>query len=183
MPLGTIVGGFLGGPHGRGALLDVADAGQVFVELRPVAGADDSGPIQPDVRALDSLNPRDTGIQKAQAGGLTTVNIMPGSGHLLSGQTVYVKLRDGRTVDDLLITNADGSVAGGIKMANGTNPQRQAPFAGTRGKAAALMRAQLHRAHALGHRLSSSIDRTSSGMNERRSSEARSSSSEARSRK
>lgn len=111
-----------------------------------VAGADGSGPIQPEVRALDAINPLDPGIQKAQAGGITTVNVMPGSGHLLSGQTIYLKLRDGRTVDDLAIRNADGSIAGGIKMANGTNPQRDPPFAGTRGKAAALMRAQLHRA-------------------------------------
>ncbi len=118
-----------------------------------VAGADGSGPIQPEVRALDSINPRDPGIQKAQAGGITTVNIMPGSGHLLSGQTVYVKLRDGRIVDDLLIKNADGSIAGGIKMANGTNPQRDPPFAGTRGKAAALMRAQLHRAREYQHKV------------------------------
>lgn len=111
-----------------------------------VAGADGSGPIQPEVRALDSIDPRDPGIQKAQAGGITTVNVMPGSGHLLSGQTVYLKLRDGRTVDDLAIRNADGSIAGGLKMANGTNPQKDPPFAGTRGKAAALVRAQFHRA-------------------------------------
>jgi imidazolonepropionase-like amidohydrolase len=111
-----------------------------------VAGADDSGPIQPEVRALDSINPRDPGIQKAQAGGLTCVNVMPGSGHLLSGQTVYLKLRDAHTIEGLLIHNEDGSLAGGIKMANGTNPQRKQPFPGTRGKAAALMRAQLHRA-------------------------------------
>ncbi len=111
-----------------------------------VAGADSSGPIQPEVRALDAIDPRDPGIQKAQAGGITTANVMPGSGHLLSGQTIYLKLRDGRTVDELTILNADGGVAGGIKMANGTNPQRDAPFPGTRGKAAALVRAQLHRA-------------------------------------
>jgi imidazolonepropionase-like amidohydrolase len=111
-----------------------------------VAGADASGPIQPEVRALDSINPRDPGIQKAQAGGITTVNIMPGSGHLLSGQTIYVKLRDARTVEEMAIRNADGGIAGGIKMANGTNPQKDAPFPGTRGKSAALMRAQLHRA-------------------------------------
>ncbi|MBL9075898.1 MAG: amidohydrolase family protein [Planctomycetes bacterium] len=111
-----------------------------------VAGADGSGPIQPEVRALDSIDPRDPGIQKAQAGGITTANVMPGSGHLLSGQTVYLKLRDGRTVDDLLIRTADGGIAGGLKMANGTNPQRDPPFAGTRGKAAALVRAQFHRA-------------------------------------
>jgi imidazolonepropionase-like amidohydrolase len=111
-----------------------------------VAGADGSGPIQPEVRALDSINPRDPGIQKAQAGGITTANVMPGSGHLLSGQTVYLKLRDGRTVDELLIRDAAGAPAGGIKLANGTNPQRDAPFPGTRGKAAALIRAQFHRA-------------------------------------
>lgn len=111
-----------------------------------VAGADGSGPIQPEVRALDSIDPRDPGIQKAQAGGITTVNVMPGSGHLLSGQTIYLKLREGRTVDDLTIANADGSLAWGVKMANGTNPQRDPPFAGTRGKAAALVRAQFHRA-------------------------------------
>ncbi len=111
-----------------------------------VAGADGSGPIQPEVRALDAINARDPGIQKAQAGGITTVNVMPGSGHLLSGQTIYLKLRDAKTVEELAIRNDDGSVAGGIKMANGTNPQKDPPFPGTRGKAAALLRAQLHRA-------------------------------------
>jgi len=63
-------------------------------------GADSSAPLQPDVRILDSINVRDSRIKKARAGGLTTVNIMPGSGHLLSGQTLYVKLRDAKTVDD-----------------------------------------------------------------------------------
>ena len=68
------------------------------------------------------------GIQKAQAGGITTVNVMPGSGHLLSGQTVYVKLRDGkRTIDDLLIPNPETGLTGGMKMANGTNSRRKPP--------------------------------------------------------
>src|SRR5690606_10094236 len=75
-----------------------------------VAGADSSGPIQPEVRALDSINARDPGIQKAQAGGITTVNVMPGSGHLLSGQTIYMKLRDANTMEELAVRNADGSI-------------------------------------------------------------------------
>ena len=58
-------------------------------------GADRSAPIQPDARVLDSLNMRDARVQKAQAGGITTANIMPGSGHLMSGQTLYLKLREG----------------------------------------------------------------------------------------
>jgi imidazolonepropionase-like amidohydrolase len=103
-------------------------------------GGDASGPIQPDVRVLDSINVRDAGFRKAVAGGLTTLNIMPGSGHLLSGQTVYAKLRKASTIDDILIRDATGRPLGGMKMANGTNSQRDPPFPGTRSKSAALVR-------------------------------------------
>jgi len=104
------------------------------------AGADTSAPIQPEARVLDAIDVRDASIQKAQAGGITTANIMPGSGHLISGQTLYLKLRDGNVIDDLLITNKAGRVAGGLKMANGTNSRRDPPFPGTRAKSAALVR-------------------------------------------
>jgi len=103
-------------------------------------GGDGSGPIQPDVRILDSINVRDAGFRKCRAGGLTTLNIMPGSGHLLGGQTVYVKLRPADTIDDMLYRDAEGRMRHGMKMANGTNPQSDPPFPGTRGKAAALVR-------------------------------------------
>jgi imidazolonepropionase-like amidohydrolase len=99
-----------------------------------------SGPIQPEARVLDSIDVRATSLPRARAGGLTTVNVMPGSGHLVSGQTVYLKLREGRTIEELALRNGDGSVAGGLKMANGTNSIRSAPFPGTRGKSAALVR-------------------------------------------
>lgn len=107
-----------------------------------IGGGDGSGPIQPDVRIYDSLNPLDSGFRRAVAGGLTTLNIMPGSGHLLSGQTVYVKLRTARTIEDMMIRDEHGNPAGGIKMANGTNSHREPPFPGTRGKSAALVRAR-----------------------------------------
>jgi imidazolonepropionase-like amidohydrolase len=110
------------------------------------SGADSSSPIQPAVRILDAINPLDTGIQKAQAGGVTTVNVMPGSGHLLSGQTLYLKLRDGRTVDDIALRDAAGNYLGGMKMANGTNSRRDPPFPGSRAKAAALVREQFVKA-------------------------------------
>lgn len=109
-------------------------------------GADGSAPIQPDVRVLDSMNVRASTVQKARAGGITTVNVMPGSGHLSSGQTLYLKLRPGQTIDDLPIKLDDGRIAGGLKMANGTNPRRNAPFPGTRAKAAALVREQFIKA-------------------------------------
>ncbi|MEJ7607821.1 MAG: hypothetical protein WKF37_16505 [Bryobacteraceae bacterium] len=111
-----------------------------------VEGADASNPIQPDARVLDSVDVRDSRIQKAQAGGVTTANLMPGSGHLLSGQTLYLKLRDGRVIDDLLINLPDGRIAGGIKMANGTNSRKAAPFPGTRAKSSALVREQFIKA-------------------------------------
>jgi imidazolonepropionase-like amidohydrolase len=106
-----------------------------------VAGADSSSPIQPEIRVSDSIDVRDTSIDKARAGGITTVNLMSGSGHLLSGQTAYLKLRKGNTVEDLSIKLPDGSFARGVKMANGTNSIRDnGPFPGTRGKSAALVR-------------------------------------------
>ncbi len=107
------------------------------------SGGDGSGPIQPDTRILDSLDVRDVRLQKTRAGGITTVNVMPGSGHLISGQTLYLKLRPARTIEDLLIPLPDGTPAGGLKMANGTNSIRETgPFPGTRGKSAALVREQ-----------------------------------------
>ncbi|GMM93453.1 amidohydrolase family protein [Qipengyuania sp. MTN3-11] len=106
-----------------------------------VAGADSSSPIQPEVRAMDSINPRDASIAKARAGGVTTANVMPGSGHLMSGQTFYMKLRDGNTIEDIAFFWPDGAVMGGMKMANGTNPMRATGgFPGTRAKSAALVR-------------------------------------------
>jgi imidazolonepropionase-like amidohydrolase len=111
-----------------------------------IGAADGSGPIQPGVRVYDSINVHDSGFRRAVAGGLTTLNIMPGSGHLISGQTVYVKLRfengHPRTIDDLLIRDEQGQGIGGLKMANGTNSMRAAPFPGTRGKSAFLVREQ-----------------------------------------
>lgn len=103
-------------------------------------GADASAPIQPGVRMLDALNCRDSGLQRAQAGGITTLNIMSGSGHLMSGQTIYVKNRDVNTVEELCYRFADGEPMGGMKMANGTNSHRPPPFPETRGKSAALVR-------------------------------------------
>jgi len=109
-----------------------------------IGGADGSSPIQPGVRIYDSINVRDSGFKRAVAGGLTTLNIMPGSGHLISGQTVYVKLRfaDGgpKKIDDLFIVDDQGNPLGGLKMANGTNSMDAPPFPGTRAKSALLVR-------------------------------------------
>jgi imidazolonepropionase-like amidohydrolase len=115
-------------------------------------GNEMSGPVQPGLRALDAIWPADPGIRMALAGGVTTVNIMPGSGNVIGGQTLYVKLR-GNTVEQMRIfgKKSDGSeILGGLKMANGENPKgygknRQvAPF--TRMKVASLQREQFVKA-------------------------------------
>src|SRR5262245_40276409 len=109
-------------------------------------GNEASGPVQPGLRALDAINPDDPGIRMAVAGGVTTANIMPGSGNVIGGQTVYVKLR-GRTVEEMRIP---GTV-GGLKMANGENPkrfnfERRKAAPATRMKLAALQREQFVKA-------------------------------------
>ncbi|WP_205689456.1 amidohydrolase family protein [Aurantiacibacter odishensis] len=106
-----------------------------------VSGADSSAAIQPDVRALDSINVRDSSIARARSGGVTTANIMPGSGHLMSGQTFYMHLTEGNTIEELAWMDDDGKVLGGMKMANGTNPLRESPaFPSTRARSAAMVR-------------------------------------------
>ena len=107
-----------------------------------VAGGDSSSPIQPETRVLDSINVRDSGFDRSRAGGVTTANLMPGSGHLISGQTLYVKLREGNTIESIAYRRADGRIDGGLKMANGTNSRRDPPFPGTRAKSASLVRAK-----------------------------------------
>lgn len=103
-------------------------------------GGDGSNPIQPDARALDAINPESDGFKKALAGGITTINVMPGSGLLMSGQTVYLKMRPAKKIEDMLIINEKG-VYGGMKMANGTNSIRNGNgFPGTRAKSASLVR-------------------------------------------
>lgn len=109
-------------------------------------GNEGSGPVQPGLRAIDAIWPEDPGIRMALAGGVTTANIMPGSGNVIGGQTLYVKLR-GKTVEEMRI--ADAKVLGGLKMANGENPKGYgkrglAPV--TRMKVATLQREQFVKA-------------------------------------
>jgi imidazolonepropionase-like amidohydrolase len=117
-------------------------------------GGDRSGPTHPDVRILDALDARDPGFRRALAGGITTVNVMPGSGLLISGQTAYLKLRGGGTIYELLFCGDPlTEVCGGLKMANGTNPIGAAPMPATRARSAALVRAEFLRAREYQDRL------------------------------
>jgi len=106
------------------------------------SGGDRSKALHPDVRILDAIDVRAENFWKARAGGITTINVMPGSGHLMSGQTVYLKPRlAGADVEDyLLCTDGEPRICGGLKMANGTNSRRDPPFPGTRARSASMVR-------------------------------------------
>jgi len=105
-------------------------------------GGDGSAALHPDVRIMDTIKPGSDSFKRALSGGVTTANIMPGSGHLMSGQTVYVKLKDANTIEDMLVySDEEAEIYGGLKMANGTNSLRgSGPFPGTRAQSSAMVR-------------------------------------------
>lgn len=104
-------------------------------------GGDYSSSLHPDVRIMDTIDPRSKTFRKVVSGGITSVNIMPGSGLLMSGQTVYVKPKPADTIEEMLIVvDEETGIYGGLKMANGTNPLRENGSPGTRAKSAAMVR-------------------------------------------
>jgi imidazolonepropionase-like amidohydrolase len=76
-------------------------------------------PITPHVRALDAIHGGDPAIERAVAGGVTTVQVLPGSANLVGGQSAVLKLRGG-TAEAMLFEGAPP----GLKMAFGENPKR-----------------------------------------------------------
>jgi imidazolonepropionase-like amidohydrolase len=114
----------------------------VYSEISGPEGADGNemtDPITPHVRALDSLNWFDPGFQEAVANGVTTVQILPGSGNVIGGQGVVVKTWGAGPGERILLEPS------GIKMALGENPKRvygqKKKVPSTRLGSAALMRA------------------------------------------
>jgi imidazolonepropionase-like amidohydrolase len=78
-------------------------------------------PISPQVDALDSVYPQDPAFKRAAAGGVTTVQILPGSGNLIGGKAVTLHvIPNAVTVDEMVFREAPR----GIKMALGENPKR-----------------------------------------------------------
>ena len=77
-----------------------------------------TSPVTAQVRAMDAINPADLGFRDAITGGVLNVNVNPGSGNPIGGQTVALKCW-GRTVDEMLLREPAG-----IKSALGENPKR-----------------------------------------------------------
>ena len=75
-------------------------------------------PVTAQVRALDAINPAEQGFRDAIGGGVLAVNVNPGSGNPVGGQTVALKCW-GRTVDEMVLRQPSG-----MKSALGENPKR-----------------------------------------------------------
>jgi imidazolonepropionase-like amidohydrolase len=75
-------------------------------------------PVTAQVRAIDAINPADLGFRDAIMGGVLAVNVNPGSGNPIGGQTVALKCW-GRTVDQMVLRQPSG-----MKSALGENPKR-----------------------------------------------------------
>jgi imidazolonepropionase-like amidohydrolase len=73
------------------------------------------------VNIKDVINPTDINIYRALAGGLTVSNVLHGSANAIGGQTIVVKLRWGKTAQQMIFEGATP----GIKFALGENPKRQ----------------------------------------------------------
>ncbi|MGB3726874.1 MAG: amidohydrolase [Glaciecola sp.] len=83
-------------------------------------GNEMTGPVTAEVWAEHSIWPQDPGFQRALAGGVTTLQILPGSANLFGGRSVTVKNLPNRTMQDMKFPEAPY----GIKMACGENPKR-----------------------------------------------------------
>jgi imidazolonepropionase-like amidohydrolase len=83
-------------------------------------GNEMTSPTTPNVWAEHSLWPQDPGFGRALAGGITSLQILPGSGNLIGGRGVTVKNVYSNSYQGMKFPGAPH----GLKMACGENPKR-----------------------------------------------------------
>lgn len=80
---------------------------------------DGGDPLTPQLRAIDAFHSSDPALRWVAAGGVTTIMVLPGSANVVGGQGAVMKLRLGRSADEMLFEGAPGV----MKMALGENPK------------------------------------------------------------
>jgi imidazolonepropionase-like amidohydrolase len=83
-------------------------------------GNEATNPVTAEVWAEHSFWPQDPQIPLAIAGGITTIQALPGSANLIGGRSATLKLIPARTVQEMKFPGAPY----GLKMACGENPKR-----------------------------------------------------------
>ncbi len=102
-----------------------------------------SGPLQPELRAIDAYNGRDPLVQWLREFGVTTVHTGHAPGELISGQTMVVKT----DVASVTRTSDALRVFAGVSVTLGEGAlKKEGKSPGTRAKSVALLRAELIRA-------------------------------------
>ena len=99
-------------------------------------------PNNPEFRTLDTVVPWNNHSRDGAAGGVTTVNAIPGSGTNMSGAGTLVRLKDTNVVDDAVLR-----YPGSVKVAQGYNPERNGDLGGTRMGMWWMLRWWLDRGH------------------------------------
>jgi imidazolonepropionase-like amidohydrolase len=102
-----------------------------FVDAHVHLGVDEEGegwagqdtnemtdPVMAAARAIDAINPVEVGFDDAIIGGVTSVNVNPGSGNPIGGLAVALHTH-GRVVDEMVLRSPSG-----LKSALGENPKR-----------------------------------------------------------
>ncbi len=83
-------------------------------------GNEMTSPVTAEVWAEHAVWPQDPGFNAARAGGVTTLQILPGSANLIGGRTVTLKNVPSVTMQGMKFPGAPY----GLKMACGENPKR-----------------------------------------------------------
>ncbi len=96
-----------------------------------------SGPIQPDLRAIDAYNPEEPLVKVLREFGITTIHTGHGIGALVSGQTMIAKTKPG-TVESVTLQPLCM-----LAMTIGPSVSGNYPSPGTRAKQMAMIRTEL----------------------------------------
>ena len=83
-------------------------------------GNEMTAPVTAEVWVEHSVWPQDPGFETARAGGITTLQILPGSANLIGGRSVTLKNVPSHTMQGMKFPEAPY----GLKMACGENPKR-----------------------------------------------------------
>ena len=103
---------------------------------------DKSGPIQPELRAIDGYNPQEQLISFLNSKGVTTIHTGHGPGAAISGQTFVAKTH-GETVDEVKLDDATM-----LAMTIAPSVSRNFKSPGTTAKEIAMLRTELIKAQA-----------------------------------
>jgi imidazolonepropionase-like amidohydrolase len=103
---------------------------------------DKGEPVQPELRAIDSYNPRERLVEWIRGFGITTIHTGHAPGALVSGQTMVVKTV-GETVEQAALVPT-AMVA--VTLGDDARPGDDKKSPGTRSKAVAMLRGELVKA-------------------------------------